>query len=337
MINDVSRNQFYDRMFQNTVNGKHCVDFGFGNGLLSILALKHGATHVSAFEMNPDRYELGKYIIKQLSLENQITLFNQKFDNQMIETKFDLLVHEVIGKDLWDENLYCSFNKKIPMYPNIYTTDIYAVEISEEEYKYHQLNEYGVNDKFENFYQAVKIAEWPDCKTIDDFELLPDWIKSECIDDHNMYYLLFGSAPNSKQKFNPGIDIDARFVQEINHLIHDFFSNNTIVKSVVISRKTMLSRGAKKVASITHDHNDPTIDLSKNCAEVLIPVATLRNKRILFFPVYTVGYKNDELCLSSGTHWPEHTTQALITNNLKSDLCIRQNLYSGKISSYAIL
>ena len=38
----------------------------------------------------------------------------------------------------------------------------------------------------EAFYNAVKDADWPECKTMDDFERLPEWIQRECQDVHNM-------------------------------------------------------------------------------------------------------------------------------------------------------
>jgi predicted RNA methylase len=68
MINDFMRNQFYDNIFAETVKDQHCVDIGFGTGLLSILALKHGARSVTAYESDPARFELGQLIIQTLNL-----------------------------------------------------------------------------------------------------------------------------------------------------------------------------------------------------------------------------------------------------------------------------
>jgi predicted RNA methylase len=42
MLNDVARNHFYDQILTE-VRNQHCVEIGFGTGLLSMLALKHGA------------------------------------------------------------------------------------------------------------------------------------------------------------------------------------------------------------------------------------------------------------------------------------------------------
>ena len=56
MINDFMRNQFYDRVLSKHVTNQNCTDVGFGTGLLSMIALKHGATHVRAFEVDYHRY-----------------------------------------------------------------------------------------------------------------------------------------------------------------------------------------------------------------------------------------------------------------------------------------
>ena len=72
MINDFMRNQFYDRILSRYVRDQQCTDIGFGTGLLSMLALKHGAKHIRAFESDPDRFQLGCEIISRLGLHDQI-------------------------------------------------------------------------------------------------------------------------------------------------------------------------------------------------------------------------------------------------------------------------
>jgi predicted RNA methylase len=81
MINDFVRNQFYDRVISRYVQDQDCTDIGFGTGLLSMLALKHGARHIRAFESDTDRYQLGCEIIKQLGLHNRIELLNEQYDH----------------------------------------------------------------------------------------------------------------------------------------------------------------------------------------------------------------------------------------------------------------
>lgn len=62
MTNDVSRNVFYNKILSKNVQGKKCCEIGFGTNLLSILAIKHGASSVIAYECNQDKFELGKTI-----------------------------------------------------------------------------------------------------------------------------------------------------------------------------------------------------------------------------------------------------------------------------------
>jgi predicted RNA methylase len=79
MICDFMRNQFYEDIIANNVQGKTVLDVGFGTGLLSIIALKHGAKQVIAYERNKARYELGLDIIERCNLQDKIKLLNKKF------------------------------------------------------------------------------------------------------------------------------------------------------------------------------------------------------------------------------------------------------------------
>lgn len=108
MLMDWRRNQFYDQIIKQQVVGKHCVDVGFGTGLLSILALKHGAKHVTAYEQNADRYELGKYIIDRLGLQSKIDLVHQQFDHQTSVSPQDVVITETVNIGLWGEGLWQS-------------------------------------------------------------------------------------------------------------------------------------------------------------------------------------------------------------------------------------
>jgi len=72
MINDAARNQFYDRILTE-VRDQDCVEIGFGTGFLSMLALKHGARSIVAYESDPVRYELGCKVIELLKLSDNKT------------------------------------------------------------------------------------------------------------------------------------------------------------------------------------------------------------------------------------------------------------------------
>jgi type III protein arginine methyltransferase len=52
MLNDTKRNILYDQCIQKHVAGKIVLDIGSGTGLLSLLAERHGAQHVTSLEMS---------------------------------------------------------------------------------------------------------------------------------------------------------------------------------------------------------------------------------------------------------------------------------------------
>lgn len=135
MINDVPRNLFYDRILSKNVKGKKCCDIGFGTGLLSILALKHGATSIIAYEQDPDRFELGKKVIAHLGLTNRIELKNQIASYTDIENSdCDVIFHEIVHQGIWGEGLWYIKPSKfgIKKYiPGNYFFELYATEIDD--------------------------------------------------------------------------------------------------------------------------------------------------------------------------------------------------------------
>ena len=47
--------------------------------------------------------------------------------------------------------------------------------------------------QFADSYTAVKDESWPDCNNLDDFDQLPEWIKLECLGQHNLRLLRLDS------------------------------------------------------------------------------------------------------------------------------------------------
>ena len=134
MINDVVRNTFYDKILDDVVKDKHCCDVGFGTGFLSLLALKHGAKSVVAYEKSADRYELGQYLIKKLNLQSKITLINDLASTEHLESdNCDVIFHEIVHQALWGEGLwYIKPKQPGKVYaPGNYFLEIYASEISD--------------------------------------------------------------------------------------------------------------------------------------------------------------------------------------------------------------
>jgi len=134
MINDVVRNSFYDKILSNAVRGKKCCDVGFGTGLLSLIALKHGATSIIAYEKDPVRFKLGQKVIDQLKLTDRIELRNELAGTENIETiDCDVVFHEIIHRSLWGEGLWWIKPRKfgIEYVPGNYFFEMYATEISD--------------------------------------------------------------------------------------------------------------------------------------------------------------------------------------------------------------
>lgn len=132
MINDVLRNRFYDRVLEE-VRDQYCIEIGFGTGLMSMLAIKHGARHVTAYESDPARFELGRTIIQLLKLENKITLLNQRFDYNRIGKGLTIFT-ETVDENIWGEGLFNSLPRSSgqKFLPGQYFLQIHAVPVSLE-------------------------------------------------------------------------------------------------------------------------------------------------------------------------------------------------------------
>ena len=132
MINDVARNQFYDKILTEVCD-QHCVEIGFGTGLLSMLALKHGARSIIAYESDKDRYQLGCEIINMLKLQDRITLLNQHYDHTC-DHSASVIFTETVDSNIWGEGLYNSLPRATGtrFLPGQYFLEIYAAPISVE-------------------------------------------------------------------------------------------------------------------------------------------------------------------------------------------------------------
>jgi len=107
MLNDILRNRFYDNILSTDLAGADCVDIGFGTGLLSMLALKHGASHVVAFEQDLNRYQLGQAIIQELGLQNQIELHHGRFSHeQLADHANQVIITETVNHTIFQEGLW---------------------------------------------------------------------------------------------------------------------------------------------------------------------------------------------------------------------------------------
>jgi hypothetical protein len=115
------------------VRDHDCVEIGFGTGLLSMLALKHGARSIVAYESDPDRYRLGCEVIRVLKLQDRITLINQRYDHAC-EHDQTVVFTETMDDNIWGEGLYNSLPRQLgkQFLPGQYFLEIYAVQISSD-------------------------------------------------------------------------------------------------------------------------------------------------------------------------------------------------------------
>lgn len=133
MINDIHRNKFYYEILKN-IKDKHCLEIGFGSGILSILALEHGAKSVVAYEEMEDTYRLGVQVIKSLGLEDKITLIGEQFTSDKIKNhpNVECIFTETINHTLWGESLLhvIRHNDLPEMLPSNYFLELHSIEIS---------------------------------------------------------------------------------------------------------------------------------------------------------------------------------------------------------------
>lgn len=130
MLNDAVRNHFYNDAIRHSVRDKHCIEIGFGTGLLSVLALQHGARHITAFESDQDRYELGLLVLDRLKLHNKVTLHNSRFCRDTCTDFSDIIIHEVLAPNLWGERLWYSLGAPVSWLPRDVMVDIHCIPVS---------------------------------------------------------------------------------------------------------------------------------------------------------------------------------------------------------------
>jgi len=98
----------------------------------------------------------------------------------------------------------------------------------------------GYNLSFKDFYNDVKDSSWPNCQTIEEFDNLPDHIKTECNEVHELTKLI-------------------NFYSSYNH-IFDYIKQTNIIKSTDISKApgAFITRVGKDLYfgtdSYTQDH-----------------------------------------------------------------------------------
>jgi Ribosomal protein L11 methyltransferase (PrmA) len=129
MINDIIRNQYYEKILSRYVRDQECIDIGFGTGLLSIIALKHGATHVTAYESDDTRYQLGCQVIERLNLKKKITLVHDNYNRNTLSAP--VIFTETMSASIWSEGLWNNipWSSDQIFLPGEYFLEIWAIPI----------------------------------------------------------------------------------------------------------------------------------------------------------------------------------------------------------------
>jgi hypothetical protein len=154
MINSVVRNRFYDKLLSRYVQDQDCVEIGFGTGLLSIIALKHGAKSIIAYEKDQARFELGQYVISNLDLQDKIIIKNKEFsfddfDDQPSAKVFfsEIVSSYLFGEGLWNVIPRKKWNDRI-FIPNRYQLEVWGCEVPDSVARGIDKNLYKFKDVF---------------------------------------------------------------------------------------------------------------------------------------------------------------------------------------------
>lgn len=177
MINDWCRNNFFEQSLKDAVADKNCIEVGFGTGLLSILALKHGAKHIVAFESDYDRYNLGLSIVEKLNLQDKIDLVHERYSHTHAATA-DVLFTETLDKTIWGEGLFNSIprQKSMTMIPDQCFVNLSVIPVSQSLIDRLMINEHDpdifnplvdIDHRFVDYINEIIDDQWRDRKNLD--------------------------------------------------------------------------------------------------------------------------------------------------------------------------
>ena len=266
LINNKIRNRFYDEILKKCKN-KKCIEVGAGSGLLSLIALKHGATHITCFEQEINTFMILKDAVQYCGLQDKITLINEKFTSDSIHKHHlhdcDLIFHELLGSNMWNDDgwpIRNTFDKKIDVeiIPNKLIGEFYIADMYEG-------NRLFGPGRYLDF--LVRTEEIPN--------------------------------------FDPGVEIDEKFVQFYNRCIDYFNSNASNHENQCLFKKVLFEsqRGffnvvqegtLKKLYKHCFDLN--TSDYSETIIKIKLPKS---RKPYMLLPTYKTECDESEMKMTT--------------------------------------
>lgn len=304
MINDFVRNQFYENIFVDTVKDQHCIDIGFGTGLLSVLALKHGAKTIVAYEIDQHRYELGRYIIDRLGYSNKIQLINQKFtrdDFQQYPT-VTTVFSETVNGNLWQEGLFNSLPRSpgLNFLPSNYFLELYACQIPRVfaqgllQVRNNQGFTPGI-DIDNKFVQLINQLGFPAHQ-------------EELFDDLNELTIV-----------NPGQDTEWGWIPYLRLCV----SSGQLIEGYSVDAN-------QGMIKFVNQNKQESIDFDQMSISFVVDTKKYQNQCVLLVPRVGMSYNNHRLYLDTG-HWGP-TQYPIILNNPQSNILVDHSLYTGDIN-----
>lgn len=147
MLNDGERSASYELALATFLRpNMHVLDIGCGSGLLSMLAAKHGASHVTACEVVPEIAEVARHIVRGNGFAERVVVVPKSSANLVagvdLPRRADLLVTEIVDCGLVGEgimptlrhareHLLAEGGSIVPRAATIYATLIESVPIHE--------------------------------------------------------------------------------------------------------------------------------------------------------------------------------------------------------------
>lgn len=343
MISNAARNQFYDAALSEA-KGQHCVDIGFGTGLLTLLALKHGALSVTAYESDPERFRFGQRMIQHLGIGHCVTLHNQTYCADPKDSR--LIFHEVLGNNLWDESAWSFVAHMRCIIPAVYHSEVWIAPIDPAQLAVLKDQRWAQHQqlRFATWYNNIRDPSWPDCASPDQFDQLPQHIQVECAE-------CFGwDADRSmlQYKFDPGVAIDSKYQQLIETAVNaaDHATQVGAISSIAWQQDArsvyhqLLAKAvcahewtldaANQTFAVRGLHSSQTRAWPHNEIDIVLDPVHYQHQQVAVLTRHAIEHQGQRLYLSDSC-WAPPAQGAAIFDHVAGTVGLRQNLNTGQI------